>query len=152
MANISTASGYATFEADTREVVQQLMEAVKPMSENDSYPTDFRWDDDRWPNSEGTRVKVGFVGFGRWAFNENVQWMPGIVEAQNVPELERERWSVLWDFSDMESGCDFCSNCKILVEHPAGVPVGQSTLTVLEDEVYARSTEGHSLLRYPSLY
>lgn len=70
MANISTASGYATFEADTREVVQQLMEAVKPMSENDSYPTDFRWDDDRWPNSEGTRVRVGFVGFGRWAFCE----------------------------------------------------------------------------------
>ena len=65
MANISMAVGYVTFEADTCEVVEHLMEAVKPMSEGFKYFTDFKWDDGFWPNNEGTRVRVGFVGFGR---------------------------------------------------------------------------------------
>jgi len=152
MANISTASGYVRFEADTREVVQLLMEALKPMSKGFTYFTDFRWGDDEWPNDEGTSVSVGFTGFGRWAFCENVKWVPGIVKGEKVPELERERWAIRWDFSDMESGSDFCGNYEILIEHPAGVPIEQSTFKYVEEQTYALSAEGHSKLRYPSLY
>lgn len=149
MANISMAVGYVTFEADTCEVVEHLMEAVKPMSEGFKYFTDFKWDDDFWPNNEGTRVRVGFVGFGRWEYCENVKWVPDIVAGEKIPELERERWSMLWDFSDVESDADFCGNYKILVEHPAGVPVSQSTWKYVNEETYSLADEGHSLLRYP---
>lgn len=149
MANISMAVGYVTFEADTCEVVEHLMEAVKPMSEGFKYFTDFKWDDDFWPNNEGNRVRVGFVGFGRWEYCENVKWVPDIVAGEKIPELERERWSMLWDFSDVESDADFCGNYKILIEHPACVPVSQSTWKYVNEETYSLADEGHSLLRYP---
>lgn len=149
MANISLAVGYVTFEADTCEVVEHLMEAVKPMSEGFNYFTDFKWEEDFWPNSEGTRVRVGFVGLGRSEYCENVKWVPDIVAGEKIPELERERWSMLWDFSDVESYADFCGNYKILIEHPAGVLVSQSTWKYVNEETYSLADEGRSLLRYP---
>lgn len=151
MANISTASGYAVFSAQNPETLKLLTQAADTMKDNVSYPTDFKWVDAH-SNRTQTRQRVFFVGFGCWTFSNIIHALPAHIADQDIPELTSEPWSILWDFSDMEPSERFCGNFILKVEHMAHTPIEESQVTAQQEEIYDRSQEGHSLLRYPDLH
>jgi len=93
---------------------------------------------------DGT-VEGTFDGNGRWTFQENINsWGRWILEDDKIPEetkqfLTENEFSIRYQYSDWEPGCEVLYEAEATYNHPAGVPLGDVEVSWGDFEDYEYS-------------
>lgn len=130
MANISSAFGQVTIQAPSPELLKKLLIVQSEFEKDAHYDTTIDYNKNeldeqihKLPNENVYEFSTTFAANGRWSFESNVTWFFDLLkypdkipvtptpEESEIIELKKElrdyNFTVIFNFTDSESGCDF---------------------------------------------
>lgn len=153
MANISDANGTFTIHAKNCETIKELIHLMQylEIGEYSTYFTDYHSGDDQFDDSivkfgdDEYEFETTFSASGRWVYLTNIErmadWILSEVEEQNDPQdpdiikhLEKEEWSIVFDYIDYEPGCELFAQVMVEAIHYTDTPFADIDVNVSEDE------------------
>ena len=143
MANISTANGELTIiaECDKKEF-RKFQTALNEYLQRGEYGADF-YETDKFQFENGKcETTVGFHGWGRWTFDENLRrffiawadYYSANSNELNLKFLMPFSFKLIFDFVDYEEGQQLLYTEKASIEHKANAPWKETSFEVLSYE------------------
>lgn len=149
MANCSSAFGTVRVKADNK-ILKELAKYVQDVLgyEQACYYTGV----DEWDYEDGLASGF-FIGCGRWAFEANCkntyEWLSHGAErseelAKTWAELNKHDWTIEYEFTDEEGGCQVLYEMECAVHHKAGEE--KADMEVISVENYDYTAENLVML------
>lgn len=139
MANVSSADGTVTIEAQNEETVRKVFSAILPMASDEHWYYGIYTDQEAKTltvkQDENSRfsANVTFWGDGRWSMDNTLDSYMKAVESvlkEKNPELlakiEKEDFELQFNYVDVEFGCCYLAEPEATITHKAGTPLGSS--------------------------
>ena len=127
MANLSDAMGNVTIKTNNGEAIKSLIEVFKVLERGDynTYISDsdmeIRIDENG--NAE-FELHSYFWGTGRWSYSSNIEcfakWSMDEITEECKSILSDNDWSIVFDYSDSESGCGLLIEAVVEIKHSKG--------------------------------
>ena len=131
MANLSDAEGTIVIKTDNENVLRKIYDKFREF-ENKEYNTDLLFKeflrgkyykrDDKLPY----QFESSFIGTGRWAYTNNIQWAPK--ELASVVK-SFEPFEIKYNFIDRDRAADLHYSAEIVITHIKNTFVEYSTIT-----------------------
>ena len=141
MANISTAYGELTIIAECdKKKFGEFQTALSKYLQRGEYGADF-YETDKFQFENGKcETTVGFHGWGRWTFDENLKRFGVWAKNSGCEELSKIKgisFKLIFDFVDCEEGMETLYTEKASIEHKANEPWEKSQYREIECETLA---------------
>lgn len=153
MANLSSAFGTVTIQAETPELIKQLLQLHEAAEKHVYYETDIEYDETQLeseiePYEDKYLFETIFTATGRWSFSSNVDWFfslltggydkelekHGLIDLKN--EVKNHDFSVTFSFTDSEPGCAFIDIGTAITEWIASKQKAHTSYNVTESLDY----------------
>lgn len=140
MANVSEAYGTMTITAKDEETVVFIREAIFKTTSKWYYGTHLSETDKAEGNDDGTCSQCCyFYGDGRWEYHTNLEFMMRSLTdtmKASLARLEGTDFTLLFEYVDVERGCQHLARETARFTHKANTPLVESKLEVLEQQYY----------------
>lgn len=163
MANISSAFGTVLIQAQTPELIKKLLQLHEASEKKAYYDTTIDFDEKEFdtkiykvPNEDEYAYESYFSASGRWTFESNLNWFfsplkgnydeefkqddEKLIQLKN--QIKEHDFTVIFKFTDSESGCDFIHKGIATLEWSAS----EQTDTVQYDIIESYNYTVESLL------
>ena len=151
MANISDASGRFTIHAQNLQTIKEIIHLMQylEIGEYCTYFTDFHQDDNQFDSKIieldncQYEFETDFSASGRWTYQTNIErmadWIMCEVKHQEDPQdsiilnhLVNEEYSIEFEYTDYEPGCEVFADMLVLFEHHKGDEFNKNKVNVCE--------------------
>ena len=153
MANISSAFGTVTIQAQTPELIKKLLQLHTEVEKNAHYDTTIEYEENELdtniyhiPHEDQYEFEAPFYASGRWTFESNVNWFfsslkgnydeefkkfnENLIQLKN--KIKEHDFTVIFNFTDSESGCDFIHKGIATVEWSASKQTDTVQYNIIE--------------------
>lgn len=145
MANCSIACGQVTITAQNEKMVKAIRESIFKIVRRFAYHTNINDDEMEaaiTKHENGVSATYDFTGEGRWSYDNNIKDMLQCVKEELLDKqrkdilavLEENDFTLTFNYSDYEIGCEWITRDEIELVHAAGIPLQKSEYKVIKHE------------------
>ena len=145
MANCSVACGQVTITAQNEKMVEAIRKNIFGVTCRFEYHTNINDDEMEaaiTKHENGVSATYDFTGEGRWSYDNNIKDMLQCVKAELLDKqrkdilavLEENDFTLTFNYSDYEIGCEWITRDEIKLVHVAGIPLQKSEYKVIKHE------------------